>query len=150
MSRIKHLPVILVLVTCCQHAFAMNLAGDSIIFAKDHRMDLLTAKQVQINRRTAMMTSSGLYRGYRIQVISTNKRDQAFRIKAELLSRFPDQKSYTMFQSPYFKIRIGNFIKKEDAERLRKQLLKYYPQGVYVVEDAIEYTPKDDEEITPQ
>lgn len=124
--------------------------ADSIIVRKDPRLDILTAKQAQINRRTSMMTSSGQYKGYRIQVISTSKRDLAFKIKAELLTRFPEYKSYTMFQSPYFKVRIGNFIKKADAEKLRKELNKYYPQGVYVVEDAIEYTPKEDEEIMLQ
>ncbi len=125
------------------------MAGDTIVVVRDVRLDVLTARQASINKRTAMMTSSGQYKGYRIQVISTSKRDQAFKVKAELLSRFPDQKSYTMYQSPYFKVRIGNFIKKADAEKLRKQLNQIYPQGVYVVEDAIDYTPKDDEEIIP-
>ncbi len=125
------------------------MAGDTIVVVRDVRLDVLTARQASINKRTAMMTSSGQYKGYRIQVISTTKRDQAFKVKAELLSRFPDQKSYTMYQSPYFKVRIGNFIKKADAEKLRKQLNQIYPQGVYVVEDAIDYTPKDDEEIIP-
>ena len=150
MGRIKHTIILLLLAACCEQAMADGLKADSVILSKDHRLDILTAKQVQINKRTAMMTSSGLYRGYRIQVISTNKRDLAFKIKAELLARFPDPTSYAMFQSPYFKVRIGNFIRKEEAERLRKQLMKFYPQGVYVVEDAIEYTPKDEEEIIPQ
>ena len=70
-------------------------ASDSIIVKKDARLDLLTAKQAQINKRSAMMTSNGQYKGYRIQVISTNSRDQALSIKTELLSRFPDQKTYT-------------------------------------------------------
>ncbi len=142
--------MLLILVACGEQILASDRSADSVILSKDRRLDILTVKQVQINKRTAMMTSSGLYKGYRIQVVSTNKRDLAFKIKAELLSRFPDQKSYTMFQSPYFKVRIGNFIKKDDAERFRKQLMKFYPQGVYVVEDAIEYTPKDEEEIIPQ
>ena len=124
-------------------------AQDSITVSKDPRLDILTVKQAQINKRTAMMTSSGLYKGFRIQVISTSNRDQAFRIKSELLSRFPDQKSYTMYQSPYFKVRVGNFIKREDAEKFRKLLNKYYPQGVYVVEDAIEYTFSEEEDIIP-
>ncbi|WP_026767901.1 SPOR domain-containing protein [Asinibacterium sp. OR53] len=150
MGRIKHTIILLLLAAYCVQALANDLSADSVILSKDHRLDILTTKQVQINKRTAMMTSSGLYKGYRIQVVSTNKRDLAFKTKAELLARFPDQKSYTMFQSPYFKVRIGNFIRKEEAERLRKQLMKFYPQGVYVVEDAIEYTPKDEEEIIPQ
>ena len=62
-----------------------------------------------------------------------------------MLSRFNDQKAYLTYHSPYFKVRVGNFIKKEDAEKFRQQLNKYYPQGVYVVEDAIEYTLNQEE-----
>lgn len=132
---------------CCTIS---SWATDSVIVKKDPRLDLLTAKQAQINKRTAMMTSNGQYKGYRIQVISTTNRDQAFKIKTELLGRFPDQKSYTSYQSPLFKVRIGNFLKKEDAEQFRKTLNRFYPNGVYVVEDIIEYTFVEDEELTQQ
>ena len=86
------------------------------------------------------MTSSGLYKGFRIQVLSTTSRDQANQIKSDLLNRFLDEKTYLQYHSPYFKVRIGNFINKEDAEKFRLKLNKSYPQGVYVVEDVIEYT----------
>ena len=132
---------------CCTIS---SWASDSVIVKKDPRLDLLTAKQAQINKRTAMMTSNGQYKGYRIQVISTTNRDQAFKIKTELLGRFPDQKSYTSYQSPLFKVRIGNFLKKEDAEQFRKTLNRFYPKGVYVVEDIIEYTFVEDEELIQQ
>ncbi len=123
----------------------MLWASDTIMVKKDARLDLLTAKQAQINKRTAMLTSNGQYKGFRVQVISTNSRDQAFRIKTELLSRFPDQKTYTSYQSPLFKVRIGNFVRREDAEQFRKTLNRFYPQGVYVVEDVIEYNLVEDE-----
>ncbi len=125
---------------------AMELwAADTIVVRKDNRLDLLTAKQAQLNKRTAMLTSDGQYKGYRLQVISTNSRDQAFRIKTELLSRFPDHKTYTSYQSPLFKVRIGNFVRREDAEQFRKLLNRFYPKGVYVVEDVIEYNLAEDE-----
>ncbi len=123
----------------------MVWAADTIVVKKDARLDLLTAKQAQINKRTAMLTSSGQYKGYRVQVISTNSRDQALKMKTELMSRFPDQKTYTSYQSPLFKVRIGNFVRKEDAEQFRKTLSRLYPQGVYVVEDLIEYNAAEDE-----
>jgi hypothetical protein len=119
-------------------------ANDTVIVVKDARMDVLTSKQAQINKRTSMMTSGGQYKGFRIQVFSSNNRDNASAIKTDLMNKFPEHKSYIIFQSPNFKVRIGNFIKRDDAEKLRKQLNKYFPQGVYVVEDAIEYYPKDE------
>jgi hypothetical protein len=119
------------------------LAQDSVVVNKDPRLDILSTKQAAINRLTARMTSSGKYKGYRLQVLSTRSRDQAFRVKAELLQKFPGQKTYALYQSPYFKIRLGNFLERADAERFRKTMLQSYPQGVFVVEDVIEYTPTD-------
>ncbi len=122
-------------------------ATDTIIVIKDARLDVLTAKQITINKRSAMLTSSGNYRGFRIQVVSTSNREQAFKIKTDLMIRFPQEKSYVMFQSPSFKVRIGNFLKRADAEKFRKQLNKIFPQGVFIVDDAIEYTPPPDEDL---
>jgi len=122
-------------------------ANDTIIVHKDPRLDTLTRKQVQINKRLSIMTANGLYKGFRLQVMSTTSRTDAFKAKTDMLSNFPDQKSYILFQSPYFKVRTGNFIKREDAEKFRKQLNKLFPSGVYIVEDAIEYNPKEDDEL---
>ncbi|OIR14270.1 sporulation related domain protein [mine drainage metagenome] len=95
-----------------------------------------------------MLTSNGLYKGFRVQIISTSNREEAFKMKADVLTKFPDQKSYIIFQAPNYKIRIGNFLKREDAENYRKQITNSFPQEIYVVEDAIEYTPKGNEEIS--
>lgn len=120
--------------------------ADTIIVNKDSRLDVLTQKQAAINKRSSMMTSAGQYKGYRIQVLSTNKRDDAFKVKADLLLAFPEQKSYIVFESPNFKVRIGNFLKRSEAESLRKQLVYMYPQGGYIVEDTIDYTERGDDE----
>lgn len=121
------------------------MASDTTIVIKDPRMDVLTQKQRVINQKLSMMAGNGLYKGFRIQVISTNKREDAMRIKSDLLSNFPDHKSYIIYQSPNFKVRIGNFIKRDEAAKLKILLNKYYPQGVYIVEDAVEYNPREDE-----
>ena len=113
-------------------------ANDTIIVRKDPRLDLLTDKQAEINKRTGMITSSGLYKGFRIQILSTTSRDQANQVKSDLLNRFSDEKTYLQYHSPYFKVRIGNFINKDDAEKFRLKLNKFYPLGVYIVEDVIE------------
>jgi SPOR domain len=123
-----------------------SMLKDTIIVHKDARMDILTSKQIVANKKASLQTSSGQYKGYRVQVVSTSNRDQAFKIKGELLSRYPDQKSYALFQSPNFKVRIGNFLKKAEAEKFKLQLQKFYTTGVFVVEDAIDYTPTKEEE----
>ncbi len=122
-------------------------AADSIIVKKDPRFDVLSAKQTQINKLTSNFTSSGLYKGYRIQVVSTPNRGSAFDTQNMLLANFPDHKSYVLYQSPNFRVRIGNFLKREDADSFRKQLLSFFPNGAYIVEDTVEYSQPEDEEI---
>jgi hypothetical protein len=124
----------------------LSYATDTIIVHKDARLDVLSIKQAAVNKLTSKMTSTGQFKGYRLQVLNSRSRDEAFKIKSELLQLFPEQKSYVLFQSPYFKVRIGNFIEKADALSFRNLLAKKYPQTAYVVEDIIEYTPRDDED----
>ena len=128
--------------------FKISFAADTIIIHKDPRLDIFTGKQSTVNKLTSKMTSSGLYKGYRLQVLNTRSRDEAFKLKAELLQMFPDQQTYILFQSPYFKVRIGNFFRKPDAESFKNRLLKKFPQNTYIVDDVIEYTPREDADTT--
>jgi len=120
-------------------------AGDTIIVHKDPRLDIFTAKQASINKVTARMSSNGLFKGYRLQVLNTRSRDDAFKTKATLLENFPEEKAYILYQSPYFKVRIGNFFNRSEAEDFKKEFRFYSNQPAYVVEDLIEYMPGADE-----
>lgn len=121
-------------------------AADTVIVRKDPRMDVLSGKQIEANKKGAQLTSTGLYKGFRIQVMSTRSRDQAFDTKAMLSVNFPNQKAYVMYQSPNFKVRIGNFIRREDAEVFRKDMAKLFAEGLYIVEDTIEIIATEEEE----
>lgn len=133
---------------CCLF-LVIYAQSDSIIVRKDGRLDMLNTIQTKLNKKAARMTYNGLYHGYRLQVLSTQSREQAFELKANLLQRFPDQKAYTIYQSPYFKVRFGNFIERDEANRYKQQLSIVYPQVIYIVNDNVEYTPKE-EEITTE
>jgi hypothetical protein len=117
-------------------------AADTIIVHKDSRIDVLTAKQAAINKVTAHMASNGMFKGYRLQVLNTRSRDDAFKMKATLLENFPDQKAYVLYQSPYFKVRIGNFVNRSDADNFSREVSSYLSQPAYVVQDLIEYITK--------
>lgn len=116
---------------------------DTIIVHKDPRLDVLTEKQAAINKTTSAMTSTGMYKGYRLQVLNTRSRDEAFKLKADFLQWFPSQQTYVLYQSPYFKVRVGNFRQRSEALAFKNQLARYYPQNAYIVEDLIEYTPSE-------
>lgn len=122
---------------------AKSTTVDTIIVHKDPRLDVLTEKQAAINKTTSSMTSTGMYKGYRLQVLNTRSRDEAFKLKADFLQWFPSQQTYVLYQSPYFKVRVGNFRQRSEAIAFKNQLARYYPQNAYIVEDLIEYTPSE-------
>jgi hypothetical protein len=80
-----------------------------------------------------------------VLVINTNDRKAALDVKSRLMTDFPDHKTYLIYQSPYFKIQIGNFRDRKEAENLRKQIIRIYPSGVIVVPATVEYKPEKEE-----
>lgn len=135
--------ILATLLTC--GAIINSQAADTIIVHKDARIDLLVEKQGAINRVTSRMTANGLFKGFRLQVLNTRSRDDAFKTKAMLLEKIPDEKVYVLYQAPYFKVRVGNFVNRNDAENFKRELSLLFTQPVYVVDDLIEYIPKADE-----
>ena len=109
----------------------------SVIIHKDPRIDLLVKKQIQINEETSR-EARRVGRGYRLLVINTNKRDEAVAAKSKVYTFFPELKSYLIYQSPYFKLKVGNFKDRKEAEDYRERLQKYFPRGVFIMNDTIE------------
>lgn len=109
----------------------------SVIVHKDPRIELLVKKQIQINEETSR-DARRHGRGYRLLVINTNKRDEAVDAKTKVYTFFPELKSYLIYQSPYFKLKVGNFKERKEAEEYKKRLQKYFPKGVFIMNDTIE------------
>lgn len=112
---------------------------------KDPRVDALMKKQAEVNDATIKLYRKS-DKGFRIQVINTNDRVLAFSIKAKLLQLYPDQKVYMSYAAPFYKLRFGNFLKKEDADTYKTELSKIFTQPMYVVNDQIEIKPMTEEE----
>lgn len=120
----------------------------TVLVYKDPRIDVLAKQELGQNQKTghAIVSFGGLVRGYRVQVLNTNNRLLANKTKGELYTRFPSQKVYILYKSPFFRVRIGNFKDRKDAQVLMNVISGMFSSGVYIVPDLIEYrhSPKDD------
>lgn len=114
-----------------------------VVIIKDERLNILIDKQAEINKKNS--DSKKPNKGFRIQVINTTDRSQALASKSKLLSLYPEHKVYLMYQAPYFKLRIGNFIEKKEADSLKKELNRLFPTGVFVIPSEIEVKQSDKE-----
>jgi len=117
----------------------------TLVVHKDPRIDLLLKKQGDVNA-AIKKANARTARGFRLLVINTNKRDEAIAAKTKVYTNFPELKAYLVYQSPYFKLKVGNFRTREDAQDYQKTLGYYFPKGVFIIADTIEITPEKDNE----
>lgn len=137
---------ILALFTFVSISSSAQTDSNSVVVHKDPRIDMLMKKQIEINEVTTR-NSRRSAQGYRIQVISTNNRTKAMEAKTRIYQHFPELKAYLMYQSPYFKLKVGNFIEREEAENYLQSILTLFPTGVYVVRDIVEVKPEKNTEM---
>lgn len=136
-------------------AIAQTDSGQtSVVMIYDSRIDDLTKKQYQLNKSTndvsalsKYKTSGGKYKGYRVMVLNTNDREKAYQTRGQLATRFPQHALYLGYQAPYYKLKMGDFLEKSDAEALKKQLASFIKQGVFIVPEAINLKPEDEEKL---
>lgn len=110
---------------------------------KDARIDIFGEKMAAYNSGLSKNIRSG--KGYRLMLLSTNDRNMAMQLRSRLLQRFPQHKIYMIYQNPFIKLKMGNFVEKADAEAFRKELLrlKMVPGNVYLLPEMVEIRPGD-------
>lgn len=113
----------------------------SVTIQKDPRIETLGKKLMEYNESLANKIQ--MQPGYRLMLLSTADRAQAMQVRSQLLQQFPDQKVYMTFQSPYIKLKFGNFLEKTEAEKMRKQLAasNIIPGNIYLLPEQVEVKP---------
>lgn len=135
-----------ILVYCSLICFSQDsllkrpLDSNTVIIHKDPRLDLLIKKQATINEVTSR-NSRRTDKGFRLMIISTNNRDEALAAKTKVYTFFPELKAYLWYQSPYFRVKAGNFKDRKDAEEYQRRMNNYFPKGVFIMKDVIEVKP---------
>lgn len=113
-----------------------------VTVTKDPRLDILAKVQHDFNKNMSRMG-----KGYRLFVLKSDNRDYAMRVRAYLLQNYPDEKVIMTYQTPFIKMKFGDFVEKKDAEKIRDQILKagIVTGNIYVVPDTIEIKPDKDD-----
>lgn len=121
-------------------------SGQGIIrIMQDETIDARLAQYV-VNTDTAnvIRLSNDKVNGFKIQVFSGNNqnvsRNEAERKQAMLRAEFPQHQAETTFVSPTWRLRVGNFLTRPEAEAVLEEMKKAFPtfgREMYVVSDII-------------
>ena len=95
----------------------------------------LDTKEVKLDGNSD--SSQIIIEGFRVQVLATSSQENADRLRYELAIEY-GKDIYIVFDAPNYKVRIGNFIDRRLAEKLRLELInKGYPSS-WIIRTRIE------------
>jgi len=117
-----------------------------VIVYQDSRLDALVKKEGESNEIYSLGPRSA--KGYRLMLLNTSDRPAAMKLRSELLQRYPEQKLYMSFQPPYIRIKFGNFLEEDEAEKYQKEIIKnkLVVNNIYLLPEIIEIKPDKDKE----
>lgn len=102
----------------------------TLSITKDSRYDQLVAKQKRQNLSNQTMP------GYRIQIYFGAVRQKAAEVKLEFNSKFPGVSTYLTYQQPNYKVRVGDYRSRFEAQKFLKVLGSQFPSTFIVPEDV--------------
>lgn len=108
--------------------------GEVTVF-QDFRINNIVYNHIEQNKRKAG------FPGYRIRIfndLGSGARENSQEVKAEFYDKFPEIPIYREYDSPYFKIYVGDFRTKIDAMKVFKRIKHYFP-AAFIVPDEINY-----------
>lgn len=83
---------------------------------------------------------SGKIRGYRVQIFSGVDRNKANQAKIEFMKANPGIRSYLEYYTPQFRVKVGDFRTKKEANQLFRKLSATF-HACMIVPDVINFTP---------
>jgi hypothetical protein len=79
--------------------------------------------------------------GFRIQILFTGDIEQANQTRDSAAMLLPDEWVYVVYDAPYYKVRVGNFTEKMEANPLQKKLISMGYKDAWIVPDHIIKNP---------
>lgn len=105
-----------------------------VVVKEDPGVNRLMNRFVESNRAPDKILG-----GYRIQVVATVDRRKLESSKKAIQADFPQYPISTVYNDPYYKLRLGAFMNKNEAQvALSKVKLKY--PGAYLAQDNLKAT----------
>jgi cell division septation protein DedD len=85
---------------------------------------------------TSVNKNERTYEGFRIQIAATPDRQQAESVLGNFKSRYAGVAADWVQQRPYYKVKVGAFLNRNDAQNFLKTIKKDFPDA-YLVSDKI-------------
>lgn len=119
-------------ISCC--VFLMMLFAPALLHAqtrgkveevKDPLIDTLVARRPTLNKNNAI-SSDETTNGYRLQIFFGSNRQAAYNAQAKFKDEYPDIRTYITYTEPNFKVQVGDFRTRLEAQKLQSELTQMF------------------------
>lgn len=122
---LRFISAITILLVVCS-----TISAQSIEIIQDSRVDTLISRYTQVKQKQSSIE------GYRIQIAAGSNRNNVYHTKSQFYQNFPDIKQYIIYQSPNFKLRVGNYRTRLEAYKDLQEILPLF-NGAFIIRDEI-------------
>ena len=99
---------------------------------KDPQIDSLIARRAALVKASRKSGVSG----FRVQIFSSTERKVVHSEQAKFKALYPNIRSYISYSIPYYKLRVGDFRTRLEAQKLINKLERRY-EGLFIFAEPI-------------
>lgn len=108
-------------------SFAFAQTGGKVTVVKDPLIDSIIARRIALTKGVSQNGSSIVVYGYRVQVFFGPDRKEAYNQQAKFKDLYPELNTYVSYTQPNFKVRVGDFRTRAEAQKLLNDLRPVFP-----------------------
>lgn len=112
-----------------------------VVIIQDKLVDTVLYRYEALRLRIMENPDNKAIPGYRIQIFfdsGINSSDRAKQARDEFQLRFPDILAYVSWKAPNYRVRVGDFKNRLEAEKVLQQIINDYPNA-WVIKDEINF-----------
>jgi len=115
--------------------------GNTVVIHMDSRLAAITAKRHK-NSPTGTISPG---QGFRVQIYNGYDRKAAISTKVDFMRRYPSIPTYMTYISPQFRVKVGDFKTRVDAQKLNHELIQFYNPTMIVPDIIVINSIEEDE-----
>ncbi len=126
----------------CLHPIVAQTNGEGFLTViQDDQVDTLLKAYRSVRMKIMENPDSKAIPGYRIQIFfdsGSNSSDRAKRVKDSFALLYPDIPAYVSWKAPNYRVRVGDWRTRLDAERALQHIMMDFPNA-WVIKDEINF-----------
>lgn len=118
---------------------AILIDSNSVVLHSDPRLAMLTKYREPLKNNNYYSSGGSIHsaKGYRVLIYSGTDRAKASATKADFMKRFPGTRVYLSYALPQYRVKVGDYATRQEAQEFYRQLSNLYSPCM-VVPDLVE------------